>query len=289
MSWGDGRQCIQGDTPCDCFGPPCGALGEPPKPTASLSPSRAGDFMRCPQLYKYRAIDKLPEPQSAAAARGTLVHAVLEWLYEQPRPARTLQAAWARLPTAWAALHAADPALATLFDNDADWRTWQLECTAALERYFTLEDPARLEPATREEHVETILPGGLRLHGYIDRVDIAGELVRVVDYKTGKKPSPRYQDQALFQMRFYALVLWRLRGVVPTRLQLIYLGNPAGLLTYDPTAQDLTDTELQLRELWGQIEYAKATDSWPPRPQRLCDWCHFKPICPAHTQEGNRP
>ena len=61
-----------------------------------------------------------------------------------------------------------------------------------MERWFTLEDPTRLEPAERELFVETELDSGLRLRGIIDRVDVAptGE-VRIVDYKTGKAPRPR--------------------------------------------------------------------------------------------------
>ncbi|NLG21049.1 MAG: PD-(D/E)XK nuclease family protein, partial [Actinomycetales bacterium] len=49
--------------------------------TPALSPSRASDFMQCPLLYRFRVIDRLPEPPSAAAARGTLVHAALERVF----------------------------------------------------------------------------------------------------------------------------------------------------------------------------------------------------------------
>ena len=38
----------------------------------------------CPLLYRFRVIDRLPAPPSHAAARGTLVHAVLERLFEIP-------------------------------------------------------------------------------------------------------------------------------------------------------------------------------------------------------------
>src|SRR5699024_8930218 len=49
------------------------------KPMApALSPSRASDFMQCPPLYRFRVVDRLPEPPNPAAARGTLVHAALE-------------------------------------------------------------------------------------------------------------------------------------------------------------------------------------------------------------------
>ena len=67
------------------------ATGEPGRPAvgraappASLSPSRASDFMQCPLLYRFRVIDKLPEKPSEAATRGTLVHAVLERLFDAP-------------------------------------------------------------------------------------------------------------------------------------------------------------------------------------------------------------
>jgi putative RecB family exonuclease len=55
---------------------------------ATLSPSRASDFMQCPLLYRFRVIDRLPEKPSEAATRGTLVHAVLERLFDAPEIGR---------------------------------------------------------------------------------------------------------------------------------------------------------------------------------------------------------
>src|SRR5258706_16409391 len=77
----------------------------------SLSPSRAGDFLTCPLLYRFRVIDRLPEPPSAAAARGTLVHAVLERLFDQPAASRTPETARAMLVPQWERLIPDDPAL----------------------------------------------------------------------------------------------------------------------------------------------------------------------------------
>ena len=65
---------------------------------ASLSPSRASDFMTCPLLYRFRVIDRLPERPSRAATRGTLVHAVLETLFDLPADERTLPGPAALLP-----------------------------------------------------------------------------------------------------------------------------------------------------------------------------------------------
>ena len=44
----------------------------------TLSPSRAGDFKTCPQLFKFRAVDRLPEPTSIYQARGTTAHLALK-------------------------------------------------------------------------------------------------------------------------------------------------------------------------------------------------------------------
>ena len=195
-------------------------------PRRSLSPSRAGDFLACPLLYRFRVIDRLPEPPSPAAARGTLVHAVLERLFDGPAAGRTPQTAHAMLAPQWERLIGDEPELAGLFDGEEQQSAWLAEARDMLDRYFTLEDPTRLEPRHREHAVEAVLESGLLLRGYIDRLDVApdGE-IRIVDYKTGTAPKEEYEAQALFQMKFYAVVLWLTQQRVPKLLQLMYLGN----------------------------------------------------------------
>ncbi|MBW1602161.1 PD-(D/E)XK nuclease family protein [Streptomyces sp. JJ66] len=263
----------------------------PAVPSRSLSPSRAADFLRCPLLYRFRVIDKLPQKPNAAAARGTVVHAVLERLFDTPAAQRDAPRARALVPGEWQRLLERRPELAQLFAPEgadpasgavdgAELARWLAEAEALVERWFTLEDPARLEPAERELFVEVRLESGLRLRGIIDRVDVAptGE-IRIVDYKTGKAPRPEYADEALFQMKFYALVLWRLKGVVPRRLQLVYLGS-GDVLTYDPTEADLAGVERKLLALWAAIERATESGDWRPRPSRLCGWCDHQEHCP---------
>ncbi|MEF3116005.1 RecB family exonuclease [Streptomyces chrestomyceticus] len=264
-------------TPADSPAPPSAT------PPVSLSPSRAGDFMQCPLLYRFRVIDKLPEKPSPAATRGTVVHAVLERLFDAPAAQRTAGGARSMVPGEWEKLLAKRPELAGLFEDDPSGErlaAWLADAEALVERWFTLEDPTRLEPADRELYVETVLDSGLRLRGFIDRVDVAptGE-VRLVDYKTGKAPRPEYADGPLFQMKFYALVMWRLRGRVPRRLQLVYLGS-GDVLTYDPTEADLRGVERKLLALWDAIQRATATGDWRPRRTKLCGWCDHQAVCP---------
>ena len=80
-------------------------------------------------------------------------------------------------------------------------------------------------------------------------------------------------------MKFYALVVWRLKSVVPRRLQLVYLGS-GDVLTYDPVLADLERVERKLLALWEAIRQATETGDWRPRPTKLCGWCDHQAHCP---------
>ncbi|TYL55945.1 PD-(D/E)XK nuclease family protein [Nocardioides sp. BGMRC 2183] len=257
-----------------------------PEAVGSLSPSRAGDFVSCPLLYRFRTVDRLPERPSVDAARGTLVHKVLEDLFDRPPEERTPVTAAAMLEPAWKVLVEEEPELTTLFERDgiADetaLAAWLASCRAALERYFALEDPRRLEPADRELYLESMTDSLLVLRGIIDRVDLAADgAIRVVDYKSGRSPREGSEARALFQLKFYALLLWRTRGVVPHRLQLMYLGD-GQIVSYDPDEQDLVATERKVEAIWEAISLARETGEWLPSPGALCRWCDHQALCPA--------
>jgi putative RecB family exonuclease len=252
-----------------------------PALVASLSPSRAGDFMTCPLLYRFRTIDRIPEKPSPAAVRGTVVHQVLEDLFDLPASERTMEQAASLLPAAWQQVQDEVDLAAALFDTPEEAQEWLATAIPLLESYFRLEDPTTLDPAERELRVETTLESGLVLRGFVDRLDrnSAGD-TRVVDYKTGKAPGEGYEQKALFQMRFYALVLWRATGVIPRLLQLLYLGDEQ-VLRYSPDEADLVATERKVLALWAAIQRAHETGDWRASPSRLCDWCDHQVRCPA--------
>ncbi|MGY1722312.1 RecB family exonuclease [Blastococcus sp. SYSU DS0533] len=257
----------------------------------SLSPSRAADFKTCPLLYRFRTIDRLPERKSLAAVRGTLVHSVLERLYDLPPAQRTPESALGLVEPAWAELRD-EPGIAELFEtgqedgaeSDANApesvAAWLASAEKLVEKYFALEDPRRIQPAGREELVEVTLPDGLLLRGYVDRLDVAPNgALRVVDYKTGSMPREAFESKALFQMKFYALVLWRTRGVVAAQLKLLYLGD-GDALTYAPEEAELLRFERTLLAIWSAIERAVATGEFRPNKSRLCGWCDHQALCP---------
>jgi putative RecB family exonuclease len=255
-----------------------------PRRRPALSPSRAGDFKQCPLLYRFRAIDRLPELPSRAQIRGTLVHTVLERLYDLPAPQRSPEAARELVRPVWEELRAELPELlGQLFEGpeDPELPLWLESADALLEVYFRMEDPRRLEPAARELLVETELASGLLLRGYVDRLDVAptGQ-VRVVDYKTGAAPRAVSEVKALFQMKFYALALLQLRGAAPTQLRLLYLADGESL-TYEPDEAELRRFERTLDAIWLAIRTAGESGDFRANRSRMCEWCSHKSLCPA--------
>ncbi|MGW1062191.1 RecB family exonuclease [Micromonospora sp. NBC_01412] len=257
--------------------------GVPATVRASLSPSRAADFKTCPLLYRFRSIDRLPERPSVEQARGTLVHAVLERLFDLPAAGRTPEAAGDLVGPQWDRLVTEQPELAGLFDAGDPAGTAEFLRAAAglLEGYFAVEDPRRLEPAEREALISAVVDDELLIRGYLDRLDVAPDgALRVVDYKTGGAPREAFEARALFQLKFYALVLWRTRGVVPRVLRLLYLKD-AEVCDYAPDADELLRFERTVVALWQAIETATARQDFRPRPSRLCDWCNHQALCPS--------
>lgn len=262
--------------------PPSSVLPARPVSRPALSPSRAADFKQCPLLYRFRAIDRLPEAPSPAQLRGSLVHAALQQLYGLPAAQRGPDTAMSLVQPAWDQVLAATPELTA--DLEPDQRIQLLaEAQALLGGYYRLEDPTRFDPQCCEERVEVELADGTLLRGFIDRIDVAatGEL-RVVDYKTGKAPPAARalaEFKAMFQMKFYAVALLRSRGVLPTRLRLIYLAD-GQVLDYSPDQDELLRFEKTLMAIWRAIQSAGQTGDFRPTRSRLCDWCPHQQHCP---------
>ena len=271
-------------------GPLDTTTGIAPRRRPALSPSRAADFKQCPLLYRFRVVDRLPETPSRLQVRGTVVHAVLERLFALPPDRRDLVAGRGLVDPAWHDVLAGSPELAVLFAGagDSEQAEWLDSARDLVDAYFALEDPRLVNPEACELLVEAELAASdagecepLLLRGYIDRLDVAssGE-IRVVDYKSGTAPREVFEAKALFQMKFYALALLRIRGVVPRQLRLLYLADRQ-VLSYTPDEAELIRFERTLVAIWSAIQRAARTGDFRPSPSRMCDWCDHKPCCPA--------
>ncbi len=249
----------------------------------TLSPSRAGDFKICPQLFKFRAIDRLPEPTTPSQARGTTAHLALQRLFDLPRSERIPERLYDLFRGAWTELRATDE-YHELFGSVDEERIWGVESMGLLANYFAVEDPALLEPTDRELDMLEDMEG-IVIRGILDRMhrEDDGGLV-ITDYKTGKAPPERYAMASFFALKIYALLIRRRTSETPKEVRLLYLQGPT-LYRLPIEASMLDGMDKQLRALWSAINRALESEVFPPRPGPLCNWCSFMDRCPAWLPE----
>jgi putative RecB family exonuclease len=246
---------------------------------ASLSPSKVSSFTDCALAFRFSSIDRLPEPPSIPATKGTLVHAALERLFVLPAPERTISAALTALDQSVDAIRT-DPDFVDLQLDEAAEATFIDQAERLVRRYFELEDPTTITPIGIELKLEAAI-GNLRLRGIIDRLelDADGALV-VTDYKTGRVPRQNFEQGKLGGVHFYAFLCERLFGQRPAKVQLLYLDEPVAIVT-TPTEQSIRGLERKVTAIWSAVERACGAEDFRPKPSKLCDWCAFQAYCPA--------
>lgn len=246
---------------------------------ASLSPSKVASFKDCGLAFRLSTIEHLPEPPSAPAAKGTLVHRALQLLMWEEPAERTLETALERLDRAVDEL-LADPEYQALTLDDDERRAFLDDAETLVRSYFVLEDPAAVRVIGTELRLE-VQVGTLTLRGVIDRLelDADGELI-VTDYKTGRAPSAQIEQSRLGGVHFYAFLCEAVLGRRPARIQLLHLREPMTIST-TPSDQSIAALQRQTTAIWNAVELACEREDFRPKPGRPCSWCGFHAYCPA--------
>lgn len=247
---------------------------------SSLSPSKVSTFKDCALAFRFSAIDKLPEPPSLPAVKGTTVHRALELLFAADPTDRTPDRAAACLDDALAEM-ADHPDYQLLELDTAAEAAFATDAAAMVRRYFDLEDPRTITPVGLELMLEAEVDG-LLLRGIIDRLeeDEHGQLV-VTDYKTGRTPSVQQEQSRLGGVHFYAFLCQKVLGRLPARIQLVYLGSQPQVITTTPSEQSVRGMEKKVAAIWTAVQRACEHDDFRPKQSALCNWCSFQAYCPA--------
>ncbi len=250
-----------------------------PLPT-SLSPSKVSSFKDCALAFRLSAIDRLREPPSLYAAKGSLVHRALQLLmWEEDPLARTVDAALEKLDRATPEILEGDE-YAGLHLDGAERSEFLDDAAQLIRNYFALENPANVHVIGTELRL-SVEVGSLKLSGIIDRLELddSGDLV-VTDYKTGRAPTVAYEQARLGGVHFYALLCEQVLGRRPARVQLLHLREPIAISTI-PSDQSIRGLRQQTLAIWAAVEQACAREDFRPRPGRLCAYCGYHEYCPA--------
>jgi putative RecB family exonuclease len=247
---------------------------------ASLSPSKVASFKDCALAFRLSAIDRLPEPPSPHAAKGTLVHRALELLmWEEEGSSRTLTAALEKLDRATPEL-LGGPEYGSLVLGDEEREEFLADAERLVRNYFALEDPTAVRVLGTELRLSVSI-GTLTLSGIIDRLDLDadGGLV-VTDYKTGRAPSIQREQSRLGGVHFYAFLCEQVLGQRPARVQLLHVREPLAISTV-PSDQSIQGLRQQIAAIWSAVEQACVREDFRPKPGWLCDHCAYHEYCPA--------
>ena len=246
---------------------------------ATLSPSKVSSFKDCGLAFRLSAIEHLPEPPSAPAAKGTLVHRALQMLMWEEPDDRTLPAALDRLERAAEEI-LTGPEYAALELSSEERAEFLADAASLVRSYFTLEDPRSVRVIGTELKL-SVQVGSLTLRGIIDRLELDddGALV-VTDYKTGRAPSARVEQARLGGVHFYAFLCQEVFGQRPARIQLLHLREPVSISTV-PSDQSIRALQSQTRAIWSAVELACEREDFRPKPGRACSWCAYHAYCPA--------
>jgi RecB family exonuclease len=270
----------------DVEGAPPGTFGEfepdsPPLIDAEgrvrLSFSRVDSYENCPRRFRYAYVDKLPGKPGPHLSFGTSIHNALEDFYDRKLPAcptedELLGFLFARWDSSGFAHLPRDEQVA-FYRHAQD----------VLRRYHRKAAPTYRLPAATEAWFELPIGFEATVVGSIDRVDVDDEgRFHVIDYKTNRKVKNRERVAGSLQLAIYALACRHLFGVLPATVSLdfvvpgVTITVPLEDLDLDAARQTVLDTAKAVRE-----------ERYEPTPNRLCDWCDFRALCPAW--EGGEP
>lgn len=248
-------------------------------PPAYLSPSSIGTWQQCPQKFKYSRIDKIVDPPTDATVLGNFVHETLEALYQREPQERTLGHCRSIMRELWNDKWEAEAAGVTRGEakamHEMRWKAWW-----CIEAYFGMEDPADIKLDGIETLVNTDIDG-VMMKGFIDRWHYKDDgTIKIGDYKTGKTPRPQYQGDKFQQLFIYAHLLGRLKDTVVSEVELLYLKDGVRL-ERRVTKKDLVAVAQTVTTVYEEVAEACETGEFPAIKHRLCDWCSYKPFCPA--------
>lgn len=251
------------------------ASSPPPAPPPRLSPSGASTFTQCPRRWRFRYIDKLPDPPGESALVGTFAHRVLEVLMERDPAERTVEVARTIAADEWPQMAKDRDFCALGFDEDGArsfrWKSWR-----AIEGLWAIEDPSSVAVEATEQKVQANL-GAVPFSGVVDRLERESDGLVVSDYKSGKAPSPRYRQARLDQVLLYAAAVREMTGEMPVRARLLYLGDRhVTTEVNDAACASVID---RLGNVWSSIQSACATEVFEPTPGPLCGWCPYLDRC----------
>lgn len=245
-----------------------------------ISYSALDTYTKCPQKYKFQEIQKIKGPKSKEAVFGTQIHAALNYMFSRDP----------LFPTAEEVIgHFRDSFSAVTTIPDEEKKRYLASGEKLLADFYAKNPPWMFRVIDLESRFEAVIEDPVyhtshTLAGIIDRIDKPDDSTyEIIDYKTSRKiPSQESVDRNM-QLAIYNIGLqkrWPHINPEDIKLSLHFVKSNEKLSTIY-SATSLKKTEEKILSTLHTIEEKTKSDDFPPIPSALCDWCPYKPICPA--------
>lgn len=240
-----------------------------------ISYSGIDTYKNCPLKFKYREVDKIPEPKSKEAVFGTLIHSTMRFIHDPTLVSPTLEQALDYFSKNWNG---------EIWQNELEERSAFAQGVAMIQRYYADHTPSAATVVDLESRfaleIGTEETGRHVIAGVIDRIDKTADGYEIIDYKTARKmPSQAKVDQDL-QLSIYLKAFlhrypkeWERIGSITVSLYYLKHGVK---LSSTRTREDLDRLDSLVLDVIRDIEAAK----FEPILSPLCDWCGYQKMCP---------
>jgi RecB family exonuclease len=237
-----------------------------------LSASSLKMYRRCPQQWKLKYIDRLPEAPKPFFNLGTAVHAALETFYRGrvagPPPLEEVLDAFRE---------AFDP---DAYPTEQETERRRADGLAMVEAFWE-KHAGGFRPALAVEKRLSFEVEGVAFTGFVDRIDKLGEArIGIVDYKTGGSfDLERVKTEP--QLTLYQLGTEQMLGMEVGRLALYHVPSQTPFEVERHGEEQVERVTAMVREAARGIE----AGVFEPSPGHYCRWCDFQPFCPAFADE----
>jgi RecB family exonuclease len=241
-------------------------------------------FIRCPQKFKFQVIDKIAAKPSVEAAFGSSVHSALKFMFSREPLYPTLEEILLHFTEKWQS-----SALKLNSLDDTLKNTYSESGKNLLKSFFKRNPPWNFSTVDTESRFEVPLSDPEKnehhiLAGIIDRVDKIGDgEYEIIDYKTNRRLPSQEQINSDLQMSIYHMALLkRWPNLKPQNIKLsLYFLKHDEKLSSQRTVEELNFTKEKVLKTIREINKRTVDNNFPPNPSALCEYCPYKPICPA--------
>ena len=253
-----------------------------------FSHSRLSSFEQCKLKYKFRYIDKIiPDIEKTIESYlGSVVHSVLEWLYNQVKKNRipTIDEFIMKYSEIWKQEYEEEIPIVRKQMTAGDYFNKGIQF---LIDYYMRHKPFDDNTIAVEKEIIFNLDdnGDYKIRGFIDRLvyNLDTKEYEVHDYKTSNNlPKQEILDKDR-QLALYSIAIKELFGEEKKVILIWHYLSFNQKLNSKRTDEQLKQLKQETLELIKEIE---STTEFFPNKSTLCNWCEYKQICPAW---GNKP